>query len=446
MIRRATFGFVFLLVFISIALIGCSGGSEEGAGTDSSDKSTSSGSSDEGTDLTYWTFVGLHVEHMEEGVKSWNEMYPDRKINLKSESFPYDEMHNNLLLALQSGVGAPDIVDIEISRFSNFLQGDIQLEPLNDIIDPVKENFVESRLDIYSADGNYYGAPTHVGATVAFYNKKILEEAGVSAEDIVTWDDYVEVGKVVKEKTGTPMTVAFTSGFWNFWPMISQKGSDIFDSDHNVTLDNQENIEVLEFIQDMVYEHEIAVLAPGGDHNNEEFFAFMNGGEAASLIMPSWFASRFVEHMPDQSGNIIMRPMPSWEEGGNRSAGMGGTGTSVTSQAENAELAKEFIAHAKLTQEANINIWKILGFDPPRHDVWDSPELREPNRFTEYFGDGLFDMLLEIKDEINPVNITQHSPLARDLIETNVLHNVIREQSQTPEDALKQAADELRSR
>lgn len=30
-------------------------------------------------------------------------------------------MHNNLLLALQSGTGAPDLVDIQIDRTSNYM-------------------------------------------------------------------------------------------------------------------------------------------------------------------------------------------------------------------------------------------------------------------------------------------------------------------------------------
>ncbi|MDQ0253265.1 arabinosaccharide transport system substrate-binding protein [Evansella vedderi] len=435
-----------ILLLISLTVLAGCGGSGGSGGEQTGGSNDNGGSEGEVTELTFWTFVGLHIEFFEEGVRSWNETYPDRQIKLNAESFPYDEMHNNLLLALQSGVGAPDIVDIEINRFPNFLQGDIQLEPLNDIIEPVAEDFVQSRFEIYSKDGQFYGAPTHVGASVAFYNTEIFNAAGVSPDDIDTWDDFVEIGKVIKAETDTPMTVAYTSGFWNFYPMISQRGSDIFDSNGDVILDNQDNIEVLQLIHDMVYEHEISVLAPGGNHNNEEFFAFMNGGGAASLIMPSWYASRFVEHMPDQSGNFVMKPMPRWEEGGFRSAGMGGTGTAVTKQSEHIELAKEFLAHAKLTEEANINIWKILGFDPPMHTVWESPELREPNRFTEYFGDGLFDMLLEIKDEINPLNITNNTPLARDLIETNVLHNTLRERSQTPEEALKQAADELRNR
>jgi len=432
-----------MLLLLSLVLAGCSSKNEP------SSNNASEGESNDGSEhqeLKFWTFQGLHVEFFEDAAKSWNEMYPDRQINFVAESFPYDEMHNNLLLALQSGVGAPDIVDIEINRFPNFLKGDIQLEPLNNIVEPEIDSFVKSRLDVYAADGNYYGAPTHVGASVAFYNTELFEAAGVSPDDIKTWDDFVEIGKVIKSKTDKPMTAVFTNGFWSFYPMISQKGSDIFDPNGEVILDNQDNVEVLQFIHDMVYKDEIAVLAPGGRHDSEEFFAFMNSGGAAALIMPSWYASRFVEHMPDQSRNFVMKPMPAWEEGGFRSAGMGGTGTAVTKQAKDVELAKDFLAHAKLTKEANIKIWTILGFDPPRHDVWDAPELREANKFTEYFGDGLFDMLIDIKDEINPLNITENTPLARDLIESNVLFNVLREKNQTPEEALKQAADELRSR
>lgn len=62
------------------------------------------------------------------------------------EFYPVTEMHNKLLIALQSGVGAPDIVDINLTWWSNFMQGDIQLVPLNDIVEPELDHMVSSRL------------------------------------------------------------------------------------------------------------------------------------------------------------------------------------------------------------------------------------------------------------------------------------------------------------
>ena len=52
--------------------------------------------------------------------------------------------------------------------------------PLNDYFAPYLDDIVPSRLGIYSKDGNMYGAPTHVGATVAFYYVEILEDAGMT--------------------------------------------------------------------------------------------------------------------------------------------------------------------------------------------------------------------------------------------------------------------------
>ncbi|MFA9559442.1 ABC transporter substrate-binding protein [Evansella sp. AB-rgal1] len=437
---------VLLFLLLSVVLIACSGNDEgtSGTGNEADDVEIIGGDSDDAVELTFWTFQGLHVNFFEDAVLSWNEEFPDREIKLIAETYPYDNMHNNLLLALQSGVGAPDIADIEISRFSNFLQGDVQLLPLNNVIEPELANFVEARLDIYSKDGNYYGLPTHVGATVMYYNKEIMDEAGVNIDDIVTWDDYVEAGLQVKEATGKPITTIEAQDRWSFWPLITQRQSDFFDSNGNVTADNPENIEVLQFLKDMIHVHDIAIPTPDGRHHEEAYYGFMNDGGAASVWMPMWYMGRFLDFMPDLKGKMEIRPLPAWEDGGFRSAGMGGTGTVVTNQTEHEQLAKDFLMYAKGSEEGNIKLWEIMGFDPPRWDVWESDALQADNKYYQYFGDYLFDMLLDIREEIHPVTITEKTPDIDGYLNTNTYHYVLREGNQTPEEALKEAADHVR--
>jgi arabinosaccharide transport system substrate-binding protein len=157
------------------------------------------------TPITFWTFNELHQQFYEMAAEEWNKDNPTRKIELQAETFPYNDMHNKLLVALQSGVGAPAIVDIEISKFPNFLKGQIQLEPMNEYVNPVVDQLVKSRLDIYAKDGNYYGLPFHVGAAVMYYNVEIMDAAGVNIDDIKTWDDYVQAGLKVKAATGKMM-------------------------------------------------------------------------------------------------------------------------------------------------------------------------------------------------------------------------------------------------
>ncbi|WP_202078682.1 ABC transporter substrate-binding protein [Caldalkalibacillus salinus] len=436
---------LFLLVIVSFVLTACGGGTETGGG-DADEQLVVGGDIEGATELTFWNFQELHSEFFEDAVIRWNEEFPERPIKLVAETYPFDQMHNNLLLSLQSGSGAPDLADIEISQFANYLQGEVQLEPLNDVIEPELDQMVTSRFEIYAKDGQYYGMDYHVGATVMFYNEEIMNEAGVDIDAIKTWDDYIEAGKQVVENTDAVMTTVESDEHFSFWPLISQRGSDYFDENGDVILDNDVNVDTLQFIHDLVHEHEIAVIAPGGFHHAEEYYGFMNDGGAASLMMPMWYMGRFLDYMEDLEGKMQIRPLPMWEDGGNRSAGMGGTGTVVTNQSEDPELAKDFLAYAKLTEEGNIKLWEILGFDPPRHDVWDSEAMGEDNRFYRYFHDDIFDILLEVRDEINDINITEQTPDAQQEIHSTVMHSVLREQSKTPEEALTDAAEAVRSR
>src|SRR5690625_2127607 len=176
-------------------------------------------------------------------------------------------MHNNVLLALQSGKGAPDIVDIEIGRFPNFLEGEPQLLPMNEYVEPILDEVVESRFDIYSKDGDYYGMPTHVGASVMYYNKDILEEAGVDVDEIITWDDFMEAGEQVVAQTDAMMFNSFPGDYLPYFQMVSQQKSDFIDENDNLTINNQENIDALQLLLDM-QEAGISEVAPGGDRKS----------------------------------------------------------------------------------------------------------------------------------------------------------------------------------
>lgn len=427
-----------------IALSACGDGGDS-ASADLEDQAVFEGG-EGATELTFWTFQDLHNQFFEDAVVRWNETYPDRQITLIAEVYPFDQMHNNLLLSLQSGQGAPDLVDIEIRQSPNYLQGDIQLVPLNDIVEPVIDDFVASRFNIYSRDGNYYGIDYHVGASVMYYNEEILSQAGVDIDSIETWDDFVAAGRQVVANTDAVMTTFETEDVFSFMQLISQRESDLFDANGNVTIDNDINIEALQFMHDLIHVEEIARVTPGGTHHDESYYGFMNDGGAAAVMMPMWYMGRFLDYMPDLEGKMQIRPVPRWEAGGNRSSGMGGTGTAVTNQAVDQELAKDFLAFAKLSEEGNIALWEVLGFDPIRHDVWDAPEMRADNRYFRYFHDDIFDILLDVRDEITDLNITDYSNAAFQELDSTTLHSALRAMNQSPEDALRQAAQEVRSR
>src|SRR5690606_30268501 len=203
------------------------------------------------------------------------------------------------------------------------------------------------------------------------------------------------------------------------------------------------NIEALQFLHDLVYQHQISMVGTGV--HDAVAYNIINAGEVASLWMPQWYMIRYTEFMPDLHGKVAIRPLPAWEPGGRRSAVGGGTGTAITDQINpnHLPIAMEFLEYAKLTYEANVKIWTEFGFDPFRHDVFSDPRLREP---LPYFSNEIvFDVILDIYDEIAPQYL---SPIFQetnwDILGPEVFFPVMEENILDPETALKNAAQRAR--
>lgn len=340
----------------------------------------------EPTRLSFWSFVPDHEEYWLAQAEYWNADNPDRPIELEVTDYPWADMHDKLLLAVQSGVGAPDLVDIEISRWGPFLKGDVHLYPLNDIVESAPVNLVKSRM-IYQKDGNIYGIDYHVGTYVMYYNTEVMASAGVDFNSIVTWDDYIAAGKTVVESSGGDVMMApyETIGCFPLRALMLMNGGGIYDIDGNIIVDSPQNVEALQFAVDLLKTDKIVGIAPAGDLHSQEFYQAMNGGQFASVWMPQWYMTRFTNFMPDLEGKIAVRPMPVWaDKPGTFASSMGGgTATAITDQIDEdkLQLAKDFLAYGKLTYDAGVRIWTELGFDPIVTDVYDDPALTEPLPF-----------------------------------------------------------------
>lgn len=424
------------LSLVSMFLLGACG---------SNDKVDEDGVTADGKNqIEMWTFVQQHADFFKDAAETWNKENPEEEIELKVSVLPYDQMHQKLQVALNSGKGAPDITDIEISQFAALTKGNnVPLEPLNDAIQEDLPYLVESRLDNYKIDENYYGLDYHVGASMMFWNKEIMDEAGIDPLTIKTWDDYAEAGKVIKEKVGVPITDLNTTNAGQYFIMITQQKADII-KDGKSDVANEASEKAITYLNSLIYDYEVAGKAAGGHIDTEEFYPSFNEGNSASIFYPVWMMSRMVDYMPDLSGKILMTPLPVFEEGNDRSAGNGGTSTSVTNQARNKDLATRFVAYAKASKEGALKEWTMLGFDPIRTDVWEMDEMKADNKYTEYFGSDIFDTLLEVKDEIGTISYTSPAYTnVADKVTTDVLPNVLEENAISPTEALEKVDKEL---
>ena len=399
------------------------------------------GDSAEATDLEFWTFVELHGQFYENMAEKWNEANPDKQVKVDVNVMPYDDMHNKLQIALTSGEGAPDFVDIEQGKFANFTQGTPALMDLTEAAEPYTStgDIVQSRLDLYSKDGKLYGLPTHVGATVAFYNTELLDAAGIDYTTIKTWDDFKEAGSKYYEATGKYLGTADTTALWTENLLLAELGGEYTDGD-TVTVNSEQMNEAMSILKDL-YDANAIGTVPGGNPDKEEAYGAFNSGDYACAIMPT-------SYMPELSGKIAIAPAPVVEDTKAKSVGGGGTGTAVVADGENAELAAEFLAYAKLSEDGAAEIWDLLGFDPCNKAVWsDEAVTNNPdNQYVQYFENNPFDVLKEIEDGI--VGLESHSSSSYPSINTEfttVTLNDIFENGTDVAEALDQAQSDLQN-
>ena len=434
---------------VGTTLAGC-GSSGSDSGSDNSAKQTGKKEMDvEGDDVTtlnVWTFIENHQDFYTDMAEKWNEENPDRKVKLVLSNMAYDDMHNKLSLALESGEGAPDVVDIELGKFPAFMTGNIGLKDLTDAIAPYKDNVVESRLDLYSKDGKYYGLPTHVGTTVAFYNTEELEAAGIDYTTIKTWDDFKEAGIKYHEATGKTFAAAETTAQWTLNLMLAQKGGSYLKEDGSLDVNNDKMVEVLQCMKDMQDAGALATIA-GGQPDNEEAYPLFNYGDVAAAIMPFWQTSRYTSYMTDLSGKVAIAAPPVFgDNDAVKTIGGGGTGTAVVASGKNADLAADVFAFIKLSDEANVEVWNVLGFDPVNTEVWTQTDITEnpDNQYVKYFNTKPFDALLDVQDNIGLLDCytDEKMPSINNVFTTQTLNDIF-ESDVDVKEALDEAQDTL---
>lgn len=405
--KRKLVSSLLCIAMVATMLAGCGGSSDSGdAGSDdaaaedtAADDGTTQGTNtfvDGGTELSLWTFQELHVGFWTEMADVWNEQNPDRPINLTVTTGESHSVQQKLLVACQAGEGTPDIADIEIGYYGSFLKDDYLL-PLNDVVEPYENDVVMSRIEMYGdEDDNWYGIDFHLGASVCYYNMDIMNEAGVDPSTIVTWDDYYDAGVTVLEKTGKPMCAVETADLFLPQLMMLEKGAQYVDDEGQPNIATQDHADVIDFIRKMI-DAGICEIAPGGGFHTEEWYGHLNEGGVASLAMPLWYMGRFTDYCPDLNGKMAIYEIPVWNEGDTREVLQGGTGTSVLKFTENEELAKDFLAFAKLSDEGNRYEWNELGFDPIRTSLWTDTSITEntENKFLSYFTTNPFDILVK---------------------------------------------------
>jgi raffinose/stachyose/melibiose transport system substrate-binding protein len=149
-----------------------------------------------------------------EGIaKDYNAAHPG--VNVQFKFLENEAFKAKLPTMLQSEDSRPEIF---YSWGGGVMQDQDKAGFLKDITKDVaswESELSPTAVDAFKVNGKVVGVPFEVGEVAFYYNKKLFEKAGVKAEDIKSWDDFLGAVKQLKAAGITPLVV----GAGDKWPM-----------------------------------------------------------------------------------------------------------------------------------------------------------------------------------------------------------------------------------
>ncbi len=309
----------------STMLLSACGTAQSSSSAAPSESEAVSSAAPEAKTITVWAWDDkFNVAIMKTAAEYYKKLKPDANVTIEVVPNSKEDVYKKLQTGLASGgKSLPDITLIEDYSISQYLNAYAKyFYPLNDDIN--YDEFSPYKVEVMTYDGKKYGVPFDAGVTGMFYRRDIFEQAGFKKADLqnITWDQFIDIGKTVKEKTGTALTVVSAANYSSLFRLMMQSaGKWYFNADGSLNISGnaalKESLEVTKRMRDA------GVLLESQD--DAGVAAAINGGTTATVVNAAWRIST-VKAEPSQSGKWGIAPTPRLNvEGATNASNTGGS-------------------------------------------------------------------------------------------------------------------------
>jgi raffinose/stachyose/melibiose transport system substrate-binding protein len=161
----------------------------------------------------------LHVNDNGGAVELWNKIARDFEAQNKGVKVDVQYLENEAFKAkLPTLLQSQERPSIIYSWGGGVMRAQAKAGFLEDITaeaTPWSNTLNAVAAKAFQIDGKTVGIPFETGEVGFFYNKKLMDKAGVKAEDIKSWDDFLAAVKKIKAAGITPLVV----GAGEKWPI-----------------------------------------------------------------------------------------------------------------------------------------------------------------------------------------------------------------------------------
>ena len=338
-----------LLLSTMLLAAGCGNGASE-----TSSDATGSSDANEVTMWVQYSEESAEGQVMVQSIKDFNETNEDG-ITAKVEYIPrsgsgggYEDKIN---AALTTNT-LPDVITLDGPNTAAYANSKI-IQPLDGYISDM-DDFLPSIIQQGTFDDQMYSIGYSESGVGVFYNKQMLEEAGVdlatlpTVDDPWTWDEFNAMADtLVAHYNGPVLDVGFNDRsewlLYAFTPFVWSAGGDLTNEEGTKAVgvfDSEENVSAFEFIQNLI-ESGYSTITPTE--------AGFQTGEYALKLSGSWTMQELDAEYQDIEYGIMPYPVsPETEE---LVSPTGSWAYGLTSTTKNTEAAAELIDFLVSEQE-----------------------------------------------------------------------------------------------
>jgi multiple sugar transport system substrate-binding protein len=244
--------------------------------------------------------------YFEEMAKAFEAANPDTKIQI--EVVPWDNLQQKLTTDISAGANA-DLSIIGTRWLLDYVQQGV-VAPLDSYITPeFKGRFIETFLSPSVMEGKTYGLPIAASARAMYYNKALLEKAGVAGPP-ETWDDLKAAAEKIKVAGGDAFGYGMQgkeieTDVYFYYAMWSYGGSIIKD-DGTSGLDSQAAIDAAKLYKSLI---DGGLTEPGvTSYSREDVQNLFKQGKIGMMITAPFLSNQIKKEAPDLQYGVAAIP------------------------------------------------------------------------------------------------------------------------------------------
>jgi multiple sugar transport system substrate-binding protein len=295
---------------------------------------------------------------------------PDVKVNL--EFVPYEALHDKIVAAQGAGERGYDVVLFDVIWPAEFATKGFLVDITDRIPPDINDQIFDGAWTTVIHDGHRYGMPWILDTKYLFYNKEMLEKAGISAPP-KTWSELVDQAKFIKDKGIIEYPIVWS---WSQseamicdYALLTSAFGGSFLTDGKPSFQSGGSLKAVEFMKDTL---DKGLTNPSSrEYLEEDVRRVFSNAEAAFAL--NWTYMNALANDPKESkvvGKVGIVPAPGVEGTSKASAVNGSMGLGVTSNSAHVDEAWKFITFltSRPTQEKyaklSLPIWKASYTEP----------------------------------------------------------------------------------